>query len=99
GFGGGGFGGFGGFGSRGNNGRTTQTVVATSNPQQARRSGGRLVGGATAMPSPAPISNPQTQRRTGGTSGQAFGDETANSGRNGFNNNSSRTSGYGNRGR
>jgi hypothetical protein len=103
GFGGGGFGGGGfsggGFGNRGSRGQTTQTAVSTSNPQQARRSGGRLVGGATAMPMPDPISNPQTQRRTGTTSGQAFGDETANSGRNGFNNNSSRTSSYGNRGR
>jgi hypothetical protein len=100
GFGGGFGGGFsGGFGSRGNSSRSTQTAAATSNPQTARRSGGRLVSGATALPTPQPISNPQTQRRTGSTTGQAFGDESANSSRSGFNNGSTRTSSFGNRGR
>ena len=68
---------FGGFNRGGQGGATSQFAsgasVTTSNPQTARRSGGRLVGGGTAMPKPTALSNPQTTRRTGGTTGTAFG--------------------------
>ena len=101
GFGGGGFGG--GFGGGINNNNTRGTsqfasgaAVTTSNPQTARRSGGKLVGGADAMPKPAAISNPQTTRRTGTSNTTAFGQASGTvAGIQQNNANGSRFGGYG----
>ncbi len=70
------------FGGGGSGTGTTRTASTTStaNPQTARRTGSRLAGGATPMPSPQGLSNPQTQRRRGTTSGQAFGQQSPQTG-------------------
>lgn len=79
GFGGGftGRGGFGGgfqMGGGANNQFAANASGPTSNPQTARRRGGQLIGGATAIETPQAITNPQTQRRLGSAStGAAFG--------------------------
>jgi hypothetical protein len=54
------------------NGSSFTAPATTSNPQTARRSGARLVGGQR-IPEPSAINNPQTRRRRGSTSGPAFG--------------------------
>lgn len=71
---GGGFGGFGGGFNQGNN-RNSNMLRPTANPQEARRRGTRLIGGANPMPTPATIRNPQTSRRRGTNSGRAFGSD------------------------
>jgi hypothetical protein len=59
---------------RGNrqSGASFAAPATTSNPQTARRSGARLVGGQR-IPEPSALNNPQTRRRRGSTSGPAFG--------------------------
>jgi hypothetical protein len=57
---------------------SNQTVRdATSNPQEARRSGARLVGEAEPFETPEPLANPQTLRRRGTAAGAAFGQQTS----------------------
>lgn len=60
--------------NQGGNQNNNQTR-ATANPQEARRRGSRLIGGAAALPTPAAIRNPQTSRRRGTNSGRAFGSD------------------------
>jgi hypothetical protein len=70
------FGGFGGFGGQNfnqSNNRNSSLNRPTANPQEARRHGTRLIGGADPLPTPATIRNPQTARRRGTNSGRAFG--------------------------
>lgn len=74
-FGGGNFSGFGGQNFNQNSNRNSNQNRSTANPQEARRRGSRLMGGATAMPTPAAIRNPQTSRRRGTNSGRAFGSD------------------------
>lgn len=72
---GGNFGGFGGQSFNQGNNRNSTLNRPTANPQEARRRGSRLMGGASAIPAPAAIRNPQTSRRRGTTSGRAFGSD------------------------
>lgn len=72
---GGNFGGFGGQNFNQRNNRNSTLNRPTSNPQEARRRGGRLMGGANPIPAPASITNPQTSRRRGTNSGRAFGSD------------------------
>lgn len=69
------FGGFGGQGFNQGNNRNTSLLRPTANPQEARRRGVRLIGGADPLPTPAAIRNPQTSRRRGTNSGRAFGSD------------------------
>lgn len=74
------FGGFGGGGYSGNNSASLGRLThATSNPQEARRKGVRLVGNVTSsIPQPAAFFNPQTVRRVGSATGHAFGADNSN---------------------
>jgi hypothetical protein len=69
------FGGFGGQGFNQGNNRNTSLLRPTANPQEARRRGVRLIGGANPLPTPSAIRNPQTSRRRGTNSGRAFGSD------------------------
>lgn len=69
------FGGFGGQNVNQSRNRNSTLNRPTSNPQEARRRGSRLMGGADPLPTPAAIRNPQTSRRRGTTSGRAFGSD------------------------
>jgi len=72
---GGNFGGFGGQSFNQGNNRNSTLNRPTANPQEARRRGSRLIGGANPLPTPATIRNPQTSRRRGTNSGRAFGSD------------------------
>jgi len=72
---GGNFGGFGGQNFNQSSNRNSTLNRPTANPQEARRRGSRLMGGADPLPTPATIRNPQTSRRRGTTSGRAFGSD------------------------
>jgi hypothetical protein len=69
------FGGFGGQSFNQRNNRNTSLLRPTANPQEARRRGVRLIGGADPLPTPSAIRNPQTSRRRGTNSGRAFGSD------------------------
>lgn len=75
----GGFRGGGGFSGGGGSTSLGRLTHATSNPQEARRKGVRLVGNVTSsIPQPTAFFNPQTVRRVGSATGHAFGADNSN---------------------
>lgn len=78
----GGFRGGGGFNGGSNSNNTNyqrRLTKPTSNPQEARRKGVRLVGNvSSSLPQPPAFFNPQTVRRVGSATGHAFGADNSN---------------------